>query len=576
MEFNLIENKKILIRTRGRLCETPEELIQSELFITIIERALKKLALQKSPLIHLLDMEAEESPEALRTLLWKLQHNAITEVRKTEKKCRKILNNPKDLNQLVDYFYNFWREYERFVVCDTIHDNLDKRPYRTFNQTVEQLAHLVRMVYRDISENILQQHPVIYRQVNSGAEFACISKTIDNPAFEHYPELQDLQFISQVYLAPPMILEPTMNKRKGKFKESREQLMDYFNLQKEEWLCYPAIVGDLIIWVYFHQKFFELGFALANLFELAREKDLKKKPDAIYFFGVPGDELYQLDEMPTLFNLENESGIPHAVCPGSDEFGYFGYLKKMILTLHNALKIRQGHLPFHGSFVQISLQNGKSSNILMIGDSGAGKSETLEAYKAIGEKEISDIRIIADDMGSIEMRDGTMVAYGTETGAFLRLDDLKPGYAFGQIDRSILMSVNEKNARIVLPVTSLQTVQEGIPIDYLLYANNYEQIDEDHPAIEQFNSKKEALETFARGRVMSKGTTNTKGVVENYFANIFGPPQLKKEHDKLAERYFDLFFQKKLFIGQIRTQLGIEGKEQSGPEEAAKALLAIF
>ena len=33
--------------------------------------------------------------------------------------------------------------------------------------------------------------------------------------------------------------------------------------------------------------FFEMGFSLANLFELADDEDLDRKPDAIYLFGVP-------------------------------------------------------------------------------------------------------------------------------------------------------------------------------------------------------------------------------------------------------------------------------------------------
>ncbi|MDZ7821174.1 MAG: hypothetical protein U5N26_04820 [Candidatus Marinimicrobia bacterium] len=47
-----------------------------------------------------------------------------------------------------------------------------------------------------------------------------------------------------------------------------------------------------------------------------------------------------------------------------------------------------------------------------------------------------------------------MIGCGTETGAFVRLDDLQPGYAFGQLDRSIIMSPGKINSRILLPVTT--------------------------------------------------------------------------------------------------------------------------
>ena len=75
----------------------------------------------------------------------------------------------------VEYLYNFWRSFERFAVCDSEGDALDKRPYRTFNETVEQFSHLVRGVYRDIQEGIQGFHPRIYRQLRAGVEISAIA-----------------------------------------------------------------------------------------------------------------------------------------------------------------------------------------------------------------------------------------------------------------------------------------------------------------------------------------------------------------------------------------------------------------
>ena len=72
---------------------------------------------------------------------------------------------------------------------------------------------------------------------------------------------------------------------------------------------------------------------------------------------------------------------------------------------------------------------------------------------------------------------------------------------------------------------------------------------------------------------MSKGTTTSTGLNDSYFANIFGPPQYMKLHDKLSKNYFEIFFKEKIFVGQLRTSLGIKGYEITGPEEAAKELL---
>ena len=72
---------------------------------------------------------------------------------------------------------------------------------------------------------------------------------------------------------------------------------------------------------------------------------------------------------------------------------------------------------------------------------------------------------------------------------------------------------------------------------------------------------------------MAKGTTTEKGLVHTYFANLFGPPQYRELHDRLARKYFNKLFAEKMYVGQLRTRLGIEGYEAKGPETAAKALL---
>jgi hypothetical protein len=138
------------------------------------------------------------------------------------------------------------------------------------------------------------------------------------------------------------------------------------------------------------------------------------------------------------------------------------------------------------------------------------------------------------------------------------------------------MSASQVNARIVIPVNSFHNIIKGCKIDYVLYANNYEEIDEEHPVIEKFQNSKDALKVFQEGMVMSKGTTTSTGLTHSYFANIFGPPQYRKLHDKIAKNYFEIFYKKDIFVGQIRTRLGIKGYEIKGTEEAAKELLKII
>jgi len=250
-------------------------------------------------------------------------------------------------------------------------------------------------------------------------------------------------------------------------------------------------------------------------------------------------------------------------------------LKKMVLTLHNIHAMKVGRLPFHGALIKVSF-NGIKKTILVMGDTGTGKSETIEALREIGGRSINSMQIIADDMGSLELLDNMVVGYGTEIGAFLRIDDLRPGYIYGKMDRAIIMNPTQTNARVIYPVTTIEEIVAAHKIDFVLYANNYTPTSATVPPIERFASVDDALAVFGSGQAMSKGTTNLSGMTSTYFANVFGPDQYRDLHEPLAEKYFTAFFDCDIYVGQLRTQLGIPGLEFDGPKKSAKALLDLI
>jgi len=575
-------NKKIIIRLRDRVCENSDELLSSDLFYEVTRRCVNDLKRRRSPLLQLFGIPPDEIQDTDVQLLVRVfqvlgKMNIDTVTKLIERSDRFVVNSSL-LYDFVESLYNYWREFERFIICDSTGDRFDQRPYRTFNSTVEYLAHLVRSTYRDIQENISGQHPNIYRQIHAGAEMAVIALPKDVALPEgSYQKLRGIPVIRQILLYPPLLLNPPMNKRTGKFERIGKNPIDCVEVNSNEWLCYPAKVGPLLILVYVHEKFYEMGLSLCNLFELADDEFLNRPIDAVFLFGVPGAALDDLAPMPTVFHDDLQHGLLSAACPNKDQFGYFGYLKKMVLTLHNIKVMKMGRMPFHGAMVRIVTNGDRSLTVLIIGDTGAGKSETLEAFRSIGEDQIEEMTIIADDMGSLDIDPtGKVIGYGTEIGAFVRLDDLQPGYAFGQLDRAIIMNPNQVNARIVLPVTTYDHVIKGYPVDMVLYANNYEEIDEDHPIIERFDAPETALRIFREGTAMSKGTTTSIGLVHTYFVNVFGAVQYRSTHEEIAKRYFESFFKQDLFVGQMRTRLGIPGWERKGPEEAAQALLDII
>ena len=577
--LRIIGNKAVL-NIRERMCETPEELFASEKFRAVLDHCINRLKLKESPLLGIFengnaDEKAVDDLVKTLSLLVKYEGSVLPHI---FDRSEIFLKDNLLLNNFVEHLYDYWRQFDRFVINDSEGDRLDKRPYRTFNETIEHLTHLIRTVYRQTQENITGTHPTVYRQVPAGAKMSVISlpKEITWPD-EKYNKLNAVPVIRQILIYPPLVIQQPTNKRTGHFKKIEQNPVDLSELNSADWLCYPARVGKYVIMVYFHLTFLDLGLSLCNLFQLAEDADLERKPDAVFIYGAPGNKLEGLASYQTVFHHDEKNSIFVGAIPGKDEFGYFGYLKKMMLTLHNALVMKAGNMPFHGAMVRILLHGGREATILMMGDTGAGKSETLEAFRVLGEDQIRELKIIADDMGSIELdQNGNPVGYGTEIGAFLRMDDLQPGYAYGHLDRSIIMNPSQVNSRIVFPVTDYKTITRGHKIDFILYANNYEEIDGDHPVIERFDSVAWALDIFRDGAVMSKGTTTSTGLVHSYFANIFGPPEYRELHEEIAGRFFTAFFRNGIFVGQMRTRLGISGYESSGPRDAATGLLRII
>ena len=317
---------KITMRVRNRVCNNSEELIRSELFEKILWRFLKNLEESQSPLLAVFPQGKidRESMETLIDTLFYLTRLPADKVIKIVDGSSQFLRDAFLLNELVEQFYNYWRHLHRLIICDSVFDRFDQKPYRTFNDLVESLMHIVRSTYRTIQENITGNHPKIYRQVSAGAEIGAIALPYHiNYTGELYDSLQEIFVIRQALIYPPMIFKTPMNKRTGQFVQVQQNPLDSLNLPPNEWLCYPAKVGALLIMVYFCLDFFELGFSLCNLFELADEEDLKRKPDAVFIYGAPPESALNVDGNETVFYDDQENNCLVGSIPYKDEFGYF-------------------------------------------------------------------------------------------------------------------------------------------------------------------------------------------------------------------------------------------------------------
>jgi hypothetical protein len=569
------------------LCRTPVELLGSELFANILRPYVEGLAARGSELHlflikqSLVTMGPGEYSDIhdLTFLLTQLTARSLEDITGARAEHAPLLAGTVMLHDFVEDLYNYWRKMERYIIVEEKYQaaNIMSADYHNwFVETAQSFEALVRETYRRIAYNIGGELPRVYRQLPSGAGAGVLIERIpwDCPRGD-YGMLADVPFIQLVVIEPPLILYPRRNYRSGAIKPLPENPLHHLSGLQGTWYCYPAKVGLLRIFVFFHELFLHLGISLCNLFEMIPGEEIHSSaPDGILVFG---GEAASLPPAETFYHEDAEHNLVVAYVSGIEEHDYFGYMKKAALTLHNVIMLNRGMLPLHGAMARIRMSSGTAANIIIVGDSGAGKSETLEAFRAIAGEGNVDMRVVFDDMGVLGSdTEGRVMAYGTEIGAFVRLDDLQPGYAYSEVDRSIFMNPQLPNARVVIPITEYGYITSGHTIDALFYANNYEEVDEDHPILEFFSSVDEALPVFESGARMAKGTTDEKGLVHSFFANPFGAIQKRREHEAVSRYFFERLLTTGVRIGTLRTRLGIGGNEMRGPEEAARAILKEF
>ena len=473
--------------------------------------------------------------------------------------------DPKDILASVEDLYSFYRSLLRVTV---INYNNSKIAGNEFKMIDGQLNDLVREAYRVVEEKLQGFPNQTYRQVNAGSNASMLVQTHDWPIPEGYDQLRDIDFIDTVMLRPPMMMHTKSNKREGVFSAVSENPIKRFTGQKGQWYCYPAKIGESLAYIYFNVDYLVNGIALSNLFQLARPDEVRgQKPDLILLFG-----LKETEGMVSHYYHDTKNDIWVGEVPYTDKTTYFGYMKKMCLTLHNLHQIYNGSLPIHGSMLRVRFTNGKEKNVVFFGDSGAGKSESIEAMQEIADDKIVDMETIFDDMGSFTIGDdGKIYAQGTETGAFVRLDDLSSAVAFNNMDRGVYLNPELSNARVIIPADTYENVIQHHPIDMWVYANNYD----DKVGIHRFENEDEAKKVFVAGKRKALGTTDEVGMSTTFFANPFGPVQEEEKTKPIIDKVFNKLFANNIYVGEIYTHLGND-KSKEALHESARELLDVL
>jgi hypothetical protein len=461
-----LTDKKAIINFDAVHCESEAKLLQSRSFSLVLAQYLRHLRKKKDPLVQSLKgIKSSMILDSYKHLLVYDYHD----VYKKNENLHPLLKHRDVFYRFSESFYDYWRKIERYAFMLRPKQSGHDIGRQSLIQTSDHLNQLVLSVYRSVTQKILGSEFSVYRQLPAGLNanlFLVPNRWTTKKMFE---PLQNANFIASLLVRPPFMIYSKANTRSGLFKEGKKHPLKHIKFDKSNYFVYPIMVGPCLTYVYFHKTFLHHGVALCNLFEPAHYEQFKdKKPDIIYLCGI------EEAEFDATYFYDQEEDIYIGTLELKDTNDYFGYMKKMLLTMHNVYMIDRGHLPIHGAMVNCTLKNGKEKNIVVIGDSGAGKSETLEALRVIGSQYIKSMRVIYDDMGTFMIKNNNMVSFGTEIGAFVRLDDLDSGYAYQEFDRAVFLNPDKTNARLILPVSEYHFVMHEHHVDIVLYANNYD------------------------------------------------------------------------------------------------------
>jgi Phosphoenolpyruvate carboxykinase len=554
-----IHDQTAVINFSAFFPQSADEILSHESFKHFLELYLSKLS-SKEPKRYAWILQGKSQKQALIDLVRFLKLVLVLDLSEID---HPLLQDKTQLTYLIEDAYNEWRTLQRISILKVSSSNSGQ--VTNFMDADSRYNALVLTLYRGIQEKVQGTKNRVYRQLQAGTNASMVLKDVKWTQPTGYEYLKGIPFVDQLLLRTPLLLHPKSNKRSGSFQPVAKNPLSDIEINREQYFCYPAKVGELLILVYVHYDHAFSGISNANLFELAnKEEILHSKIDGIMIFG------YEDGSDSTVYHYDETNDLWTAKVSYNDKISYFGYMKKMMLTMHNAIMMKKGHLPIHGSMINVQFKDREPIGVVFVGDSGAGKSETIEAIQLLGHQELVGMDVIFDDMGSFLIENGKVLAQGTEIGAFIRLDDLDKGSPYRTMDRSIFMNPESpNNARVIIPVASYENIVKKHPVHYFFYANNYV----NQTGFKVVKHASDIKDVFVEGKRMAMATTHETGISTTYFANPFGPMQDQKTCDPLLDQYFKALDESHVKTGEVYTGLGVKDSVENHLSLTAQAIL---
>lgn len=329
-------------------------------------------------------------------------------------------------------------------------------------------------------------------------------------------------------------------------------------LNPKDYVCKMVQIGPTSLMLVMNRSYSHYLVEELRLFPQfdASLEDLKNlKPDAISFMGIPTKTIgenyrigYYMEQTASENPNEAPDAIPVSWVDAEDITDYMGYLKKPSLTMGNErVKAKEG-LPIHGAAFTIAAKNGLRKTIVMGGDSGTGKSETIIAMVEQiingigGAQNVEYVELLAGDMLSMWTgEDGQIYMLGTEQGDFMRLSDISDDYKTrfrDLIEKASKTNVHHPtNPRATIPgLCDAEKTLRPVRVNIFLNIDNFNKAPQGRHFQEEPDPENLLCSVYPRGYRREKGTS---GDQPNIYASILYSEQ--PDRVKLLEKYNEDF-----------------------------------
>ncbi len=111
-----VDERQIVLHTDGDLCATTQELVESDAFAKVVGLYVAHLEAHKPDLLDELRLAGERRPQLVE-LLRLLVNNPLERLGRAYAGEEDLPAHRERLHEFVEGLYDFWRSYDRFMVC---------------------------------------------------------------------------------------------------------------------------------------------------------------------------------------------------------------------------------------------------------------------------------------------------------------------------------------------------------------------------------------------------------------------------------------------------------------------------